>query len=457
VAPHVPARARLRRIRHAPATIGGVNSSGRAVQGEIYRAGAFGRRPRVPVLPDALEAAAQARMSREAWSYVAGAAGAQRTVAANRAAFDRWRIVPRHLRDISRRDMSVELLGRRLPAPLLLAPIGACDIVRPHADLAVGRAAADIGLPMIISSQGSDPMEETARALGGTDRWFQLYWSSSEEVTASFVRRAEAIGSRAIVVTLDVQVLGWRPMDLDLGSLPFVRGLGLAQYTSDPFFMGLVGERLGRRAEGGAPGSRSAGPTRPTRPTRPTLAAIRTLLSVARAHPGGLLANLRSPLPRAAIETFLDVFAKPTLTWEDLAWLRERTSLPIVLKGILDPADALLAIEHGMDGIIVSNHGGRQVDGAVAALDALPGIVQAVTGRIPVLFDSGIRSGSDVYKALALGARAVLVGRPWVYGLALDGAAGVRAVLRYLLAELDLTMALVGARTLAEIGPLRER
>jgi lactate 2-monooxygenase len=420
-----------------------VESLGRAVQGEIYRAGAFGRRPRVPVLPGALEAAARRRMSPDAWSYVAGAAGAQRTVAANRAAFGRWRIVPRHLHDISERDMSVELFGRRLPAPVLLAPVGACDIVRPHADLAVAEAAAEqaaagIGLPMIISSQASDPMEHTARVLGTADAWFQLYWSRSEELTASFVRRAEAIGSRAIVVTLDTQMLGWRPMDLDLGSLPFVRGLGLAQYTSDPVFMELVGARVAA----GSPATPSP---------RPTLAAIRTLLSVARAHPGGLLANLRSPLPRAAVETFLDVFAQPTLTWDDLAWLRERTSLPIVLKGILHPADAVLAVDHGVDGIVVSNHGGRQVDGEVAALDALPDVVAAVSDRIPVLFDSGIRGGADVYKALALGARAVLLGRPWVYGLAIDGSAGVRAVLRYVLAELDLTMALTGARTLAEI------
>jgi isopentenyl diphosphate isomerase/L-lactate dehydrogenase-like FMN-dependent dehydrogenase len=427
-----------------------VESLGRAVQGEIYRAGAFGRRPRVPVHPEALEAAARARMSRRAWSYVAGAAGAQHTVHANRAAFDRWGIVPRHLRDISRRDMSVELFGRHLPAPVLLAPIGACDIVRRHADLAVAQAATDIGLPMIVSSQGSDPMEETARALGAAGAWFQLYWSSSEELTASFVRRAEAIGSQAIVVTLDTQMLGWRPMDLDLGSLPFVRGLGLAQYTSDPVFMELVRERLDGTSRASGP---SAAPAASSTP-RPTLAAIRTLFSVARAHPGGLLANLRSPLPRAAVETFLDVFANPTLTWDDLAWLRERTSLPIVLKGILSPADAVLAVDHGMDGVIVSNHGGRQVDGAIAALDALPGVVEAVAGRLPVVFDSGIRSGADVYKALALGARAVLLGRPWVYGLALDGAAGVRAVLRHVLAELDLTMALTGARTVAEIGEI---
>lgn len=398
----------------------------------------------MPVLPSALEEAAHRRMSPEAWSYVAGGAGQQRTVAANRAAFDRWRIVPRHLRDISTRDMSVELFGRSQPAPLLLAPVGAMDLVHPDGDLAVATAAAELGVPMIISTQGSAPMEDTAALLGDTGRWYQLYWSASDELTASMVRRAEAIGSDAIVVTLDTQILGWRPMDLDLGSLPFVRGLGIAQYTSDPVFAELVQERIrdGRRADTPSP--------------RPTPAAIRTLVSLARTHPGPLLGNLRSPVPRAAVETFLGVFARPTLTWEDLAWLRERTSLPIVLKGILDPADARLALEHGIDGLIVSNHGGRQVDGEVASLDALPGVVAAVNGSVPVLFDSGIRGGADAFKALALGARAVLIGRPWVYGLALDGADGVAAVLRSILAELDITMALTGCHTIAEIGQLVE-
>jgi lactate 2-monooxygenase len=422
----------------------GRESIGRVVQSAIYRAGAFGRKPRVPVLPSALAEAARRRMSPEAWSYVAGGAGQQKTVEANRAAFDRRRIVPRHLRDISRRDMSVELFGRTLSAPLLFAPMGAMDLVHRDGDLAVASAAAQLGLPMVISSQGSAPMEDTASVLGDSDRWFQLYWSSSHTLTESFVRRAEAIGSSAIVVTLDVQSLGWRPMDLDLGSFPMVRGQGIAQYTSDPVFAELVQERL-------ASGPASRGPS-----PRPTLAAIRTLVSLARSHPGSLLDNLRSPIPRAAVETFLEVFSRPSLTWSDLAWLKERTKLPVVLKGVLDPADARLALEHGADGIIVSNHGGRQVDGSVAALDALPPVAAVAGDHVPVLFDSGVRGGADVFKALALGARAVLIGRPWVYGLALDGADGVAAVMRYFLAELDLTMALTGCRSLAEIGQLVE-
>ncbi|HET8776087.1 MAG TPA: alpha-hydroxy-acid oxidizing protein [Candidatus Limnocylindria bacterium] len=415
-----------------------LESIGRSVQGEIYRRGAFGHRPRVPVLPERLEAVARRRMRPAAWSYVAGSAGQQATERANRAAFGRWAIVPRMLRDISRRDMGVELFGQRLPAPFLLAPIGALEMVHADADLAVAAAARHLGLPMVISTQGSVPMERTAEALGAAPRWFQLYWSSNDELVESFVRRAEAIGCGAIVVTLDTQMLGWRTLDLDLGSLPFVRGQGIAQYTSDPVFTQLVRQR-------------AASPGASARRQRPTPAALRTLVSLARAHPGRFVDNLRSPLPRAAVETFLEVFSRPSLTWSDLAWLRERTKLPILVKGIQDPADALLALEHGVDGMVVSNHGGRQVDGAVGALSMLPEIVDAVAGRVPILFDSGIRGGADAFKALALGAQAVGIGRPWVYGLALDGSRGIEAVMRYLMAELDITMALTGCATLAEI------
>lgn len=415
-----------------------LESVGRAVQGEIYRRGAFGHRPRVPVLPARLRASARRRMSPAAWSYVAGSAGQQDTDRANRAAFDRWAIVPRMLRDISRRDMSVELFGRRLPAPFLLAPIGALEMVHADADLAVAAAAARLDLPMVISTQGSVPMERTAESLRAAPRWFQLYWSSNDELVESFVRRAEAIGCGAIVVTLDTQMLGWRTLDLDLGSLPFVRGQGIAQYTSDPVFAELVRQRV-------------AAPRASAPKQRPTPAALRTLASLARTHPGRFVDNLRSPLPRAAVETFLEVFSRPSLTWTDLAWLRARTKLPILVKGIQDPADARLAVDHGVDGIVVSNHGGRQVDGAVGALVVLPEIVDVVAGRMPVLFDSGIRGGADAFKALALGANAVGVGRPWVYGLALDGSRGVEAVMRYLMAELDITMALTGCVTLGEI------
>lgn len=410
---------------------------GRAVQSRIYRAGVFGRRPVVPVEPEALETAARARMSDVAWAYVAGGAGRQRTVQANRDAFDRHRIVPRMLVDVEHRDTSVELFGRRLPAPLLFAPIGVLELAHRDADHAVARAARALDLPMVISSQASVPMEDVARTLEDAPRWFQLYWSKDDGVVDSFVSRAEAIGSDAIVVTLDTHVLGWRTRDLDLAYLPFARGEGIAQYTSDPAFRRLVENR---------PPSHEPTP-------RPTPAAVRAVASMARRYPGRTRDNLRSPLPRAAVETFLDVFSRSSLTWGDLARLRERTSLPIVLKGIQHPGDAALALEHGVDGIVVSNHGGRQVDGAIGSLDALPAVVEVVGDRIPVLFDSGIRSGADVVTALALGATAVLVGRPWVYGLALAGADGARAVMQHVWAELDLTMALSGVRSVDQIGP----
>jgi lactate 2-monooxygenase len=376
-------------------------------------------------------------MSPAAFAYVAGSAGLEATAAANRAAFDRWRVVPRAFRDVRGRTLDVELFGRRLPAPLLLAPIGVLELAHPDADLAVGRAGAGAGLPVVLSSQASIPMEAVAGAMGAAPRWFQLYASSIDDLSDSFIRRAEAAGCEAIVLTVDTTQLGWRCRDLDLGYLPFAHGLGIAQYTSDPVFNRLVDEHLARVSTSPRP--------------KPTFGAVRTLLDITRSHPGGFWANLRSPRPRAAVETFLDVFSRPGLSWPDLARLRTLTRLPLLVKGVLHPDDARRAIEVGADGIIVSNHGGRQVDGSIAALDALPGIVGAVAPDVPVLMDSGIRSGSDVVKALCLGARAVLVGRPYVYGLALDGERGVRDVLDNLVADLDITVGLMGCASIADL------
>jgi isopentenyl diphosphate isomerase/L-lactate dehydrogenase-like FMN-dependent dehydrogenase len=261
-----------------------------------------------------------------------------------------------------------------------------------------------------------------------------LYWSSSDELVASFVSRAERSGAQAIVVTLDTHMLGWRPRDLDLAFLPFIHGQGIAQYTSDPVFGELVRARIAAAL--------------PRAKSRVTLSAIRTLLDMTRNYPGG---TLRSPEPRSAVETFLDVFSRSSLTWENLSYLRKHTTLPILLKGIQHPDDAKLAVKYGVDGIIVSNHAGRQVDNAIGALDALPAVVAAVNGRIPVLFDSGVRSGADVFTAHALGASAVLVGRPYTYGLAIAGAAGAQEVLRNIIAEFDLVLGLTGHRSVAEI------
>lgn len=413
---------------------------GRSRQRAIYVAGVGGQRPRVPVAPAELERAAQAAMAPEAFAYIAGGAGREVTMANNRAALDRWQIVPRRLRDCEQRDLSVELFGRRLPTPLLLAPIGVAEMAHADADLAVARAAAQWGVPHIFSNQASVPMEACAAAMGEGPRWFQLYWSKSNDVVASFVRRAEACGCEAIVLTLDTTMLGWRPRDLDLAYLPFLEGKGIAQYTSDPVFMREVREgRLGTTAPPDV---------------RPPLTwrTIATALAQKANFPGGLLKNFWSPDPRAAVQRFVATYSRSNITWEDLKFLRQHTKLPIVLKGILHADDARLAVQHGADGIIVSNHGGRQIDGEIASIDALPGVVAAVSGKIPVLFDSGVRGGADVFKALALGARAVCLGRPYVYGLALAGEAGVREVIANVLAEFDLALGLAGVSSVRDIS-----
>ncbi|MGY1688845.1 alpha-hydroxy-acid oxidizing protein [Geodermatophilus sp. SYSU D01105] len=422
--------------------------TGRRRQDEVYRAGVYGRRPRVPTAARALQRRAREHLSARAYAYVAGGAGDEATQRANQAAFDRWAVVPRVLRDVSVRDTSVELFGRRLPAPLLLGPVGALELVHPEADLAVARAAADLGVPMVFSNQASVPMEECAAVMGSSPRWFQLYWSTSDELVESLVARAEASGCEALVVTLDTTMLGWRPRDLDLGHLPFALGKGIAQYTSDPVFRRLVEERATAPAatEPGAAARRD-------RQLRPTVAALRALVGMARAWPGPLVENLRSPLPRAAVETFLAIYSRPSITWDDLPWLRSRTRLPILLKGVLHPDDARRALDEGVDGVVVSTHGGRQVDRSVPALDALPDVVAAVADRAPVLLDSGVRSGADVFTAVALGARAVLLGRPFAWGLGLAGEDGVRQVVSDVLGEFDLTLGLTGHTSVDQLDP----
>lgn len=419
-----------------------VTGVGRWTQSLIYLDGAMGRMPTVPVDPARLEAAAQRKLSRRAFGYIAGGAGSESTVHANREALDRVRLVPRRLVDVGGRTTATELFGARMNAPLYLAPIGVLELAHEEADVGAARAAAATGVPVMVSTQASRPMEEVAAAVGEHPRWYQLYWSSDDELVASLVRRAEGAGYGAIVVTLDTHMLGWRPRDLDQGFLPFAQGLGMAQYTSDPVFARLVQERVSGRQVSQA--------------VRPGPRALATLVRMSRAHPGATVANLRSPVPRAAVATFLDVFARPSLTWDDLATLRELTPLPVVLKGVMHPDDARRAVDAGVDGVVVSNHGGRQIDGELGALDALPDVVAAVPD-LPVLFEGGVRGGADVVKALALGARAVGLGRPYAYGLALDGWRGARDVVRNVVAELDLTLGLLGCRSVDELGPDRVR
>ncbi len=378
-------------------------------------------------------------MSRRAWAYVSGGAGQGLTMRHNRDAFDSWRIVPRVLGGVGRRELRTEILGTALPAPLLVAPIGAAGLVRADSDVLIARGAAATGTPYVFSSQGGNPMEETARAMGATPFWYQLYWSTDDQLVDSMIERAERSGAAALVVTVDTTVLGWRPQDLDLGSLPFARGEGIAQYTSDPRFLALTADRSRRPRPDGERDEITRG-------------AIATLLAMSRRYPGRLLENLRSPMPRAAVQTFLDIYSNPWLSWDQLATVKSRTTLPVLIKGVLHPDDARRAVELGLDGVIVSNHGGRQVDNAIAALDALVAVREAVGPDRVVLFDSGIRTGADLFVALALGADACLLGRPHLYGLALAGADGVRQVIDNLVAELDLIMGLTGVARVDDIG-----
>jgi lactate 2-monooxygenase len=371
-------------------------------QFQIYLGGMQGLRPTPPISLEALEEQAREKLSPEAFGYVAGGAGGEDTMRANRAAFARWRIVPRMLRNVEQRDLRVQVLGQELLAPVLLAPIGVQSIVHPDAEVAVARAAAELGVPFVLSTASSKALEEVAEAAGNTMRWFQLYWGRDPEVTASLLSRAERAGYSAIVVTLDTALLSWRERDLQNAYLPFLLGEGLGNYFSDPAF---------RKA----------------------------------------LAKPPEEDPQGAILQFVRIFSNPSLTWEDLRFLREHTQLPILLKGILHPEDAKHALQAGVDGILVSNHGGRQVDGALAALDALPRVVAAVRGQVPVLFDSGIRRGADAFKAIALGAQAVLLGRPYIWGLGLAGEQGVREVLLNFLADFDLTLALSGHRSVQQL------
>ncbi|MFF5261098.1 lactate 2-monooxygenase [Actinomadura viridis] len=384
-------------------------------QNEIYLNGLGDARPGLPTDLTRLEGLAERSLSAGAFGYIAGSAGSEATARANRAAFDRWRIVPRMLRDVAVRDLEVEVLGTPMPAPVLLGPVGVQSIFHPDGELAAARAAAACGLTMVLSTAASYTIEEVAAAnvaadAGGGEggrgaRWYQLYWPKDRELAVSFLGRAGAAGYTTLVVTLDTVTLAWRPRDLDQAYLPFLRGIGVANYFSDPVFQKAVG-----------------GP-------------------VTDANRGTALMHWAAN------------FGNPGLTWDDLVFLREHWDGPIALKGVQHPDDARRAVDTGMDGVIVSNHGGRQVDGAIASLDALPGVAEAVGDQATVLFDSGIRTGADVVKALALGAKAVLLGRPYCYGLALGGEAGVRHVLRCIQAELELTLALSGHTRPGDLSP----
>jgi isopentenyl diphosphate isomerase/L-lactate dehydrogenase-like FMN-dependent dehydrogenase len=372
-------------------------------QFEIYGRGLGGERPLLPTTYEGLRARAEAELSDAAYGYVAGGAGEERTMRDNRAAFDRHRLLPRMLGEVAQRDLKTTVCNTTLNAPIVLGPVGVLSIVHPDGELAVARAAEEIGITHCLSNAASTTMEAVADATPTAPRWFQLYPPNDPEVRRSLVARAEAAGNEAIVVTLDTLTMPWRPRDIQTAYLPFLLGEGIANYTADPVFR----SKLEKTPEED---------------------------------------------PQAAIGLWAMTFPNPGMSWDDLAALRSETTLPLIVKGVLHPDDARRAIDLGIDGVVVSNHGGRQVDGSVAALDQLPAVVAAVPDGTPVLVDSGVRTGSDVLKALALGARAVMVARPWVWGLALEGQAGVTQVVKSLLADFDLSMAMCGVSDVADVN-----
>jgi lactate 2-monooxygenase len=380
-----------------------VPNVGQQMQLEVYGSASAGKRIELPFSFDEWEARAKAALPENAYWYIAGAAGGGDTMRANREAFKRVQLIHRTLSDVSARDIATEILGTRFPAPFLLAPIGVQGIMHPDGERAPARAAAATGIPFTLSTVSSVTIEEIAGIMGEAPRWFQLYPARNREIANSMVSRAEKSGYSAIVVTLDTPVLGWREQDLRLGYLPFLEGKGIVNYFSDPVF----------RAS---------------------------------------LAKSPEEDPRAAIMQFLGVFTNPSFGWSDVDWLRSITKLPILLKGVVHPDDARKALDHGVDGMVVSNHGGRQLDGEIGTLDALPAIVDAVDEKIPLLIDSGVRHGADVIKAIALGAKGVMLGRPYAYAMASHGEEGVVHLIRSMMADIDLQLALCGLTSIAGIN-----
>jgi len=376
-------------------------SGGMQYQMQIYLAGTQNIKPQLPVSFEALEQKAREIMTPEAFGYIAGGAGAETTIYNNKEAFNKWQIVPRMMGDVSKRSIEVELFGMRFPTPVLLATVGVLSIVHPEAEVAVARAAKALQVPQIVSTVSSKTIEEIAGVHNEHPHWFQLYWGRDNDFTRSIISRAEKAGYSAIVVTLDTRLFAWRERDIQNAYLPFLFGEGLANYFTDPVFLAAVKD--------------------------PAKNQMETMMH------------------------FANCFSNPSSTWSDLAVIRDCTKLPVIVKGIQHPDDAKKALDNGADGIIVSNHGGRQMDGAIGALDTLAGIADAVSDKTTILFDSGIRRGADVFKAMALGAKAILIGRSYAYGLAIAGEQGVKEVLANLLADVDLTLGLAGCNSWADV------
>lgn len=376
-------------------------------QRDVYIAGAAGETPDVPPSYEKLREAAREEMTDKAYGYVEGGAGEEDTARENREAFRRWRIVPNLMNDVSERALSTTVLGDELDVPFVLAPVGVLSIVHEGAETAVARASSSLDVPFVLSTVSSHTIEEVAEEANDSaegdapPRWFQLYPSTDEALNRSLLHRAEEAGYTGVVVTVDTPLLGWRERDIKNAYLPFLDAEGLANYFNDPVFRGSLDDT----------------------PEENEFAAIR--------H-------------------FIDIFSDASFTPETLAGTVDSTDLPVVVKGLLTPEDAIAAIDAGAEGVVVSNHGGRQVDGATGALDALPRVAEALKDET-VLFDSGVRRGADALKALALGADAVMLGRPYVYGLGLAGEDGVREVVKNLRADIDLTLGLTGRTSVEEV------
>ncbi|MCY4730804.1 lactate 2-monooxygenase [Natronomonas gomsonensis] len=369
----------------------------------VYREGMHeGKSSEFPVSYEDLRETAHEAMDDTARAYIHGGAGAEETFRKEQD-FSEWRIVPRMLQGVADRDLTTEVMGQEIDYPAMVTPLGVQSLVHDDAELATAAACDELNVPFILSSLSSTPMEEVAEELGDTPKWFQFYWSSDEDIARSFLNRAEDAGYDAIVVTVDAPTLGWRERLIERGYYPFLDGEGVANYFSDPEFRSQLDD-----------------------PPEED--------------------------PQAAVDHFLDIFGDSSLTWDDLEFVFENTDLPVLIKGVLHPEDARLAVEHGADGVGVSTHGGRQVDGSITAIEALPDIVDEVGDEATITFDSGIRRGSDMYKALALGADACLIGRPFIYGLALGGQAGVHHVLENLIADFDLTMGLAGRDSVSKVN-----
>jgi lactate 2-monooxygenase len=406
-------------------------------QSQVYLDGIAGQKPLIPTRFDRLEELAQTKLSEESWASIAGAAGSETTMALNRTRLNNWAIVPRVLKDTTTVSTATEILRTKLSHPFMIAPVASQDLAHREAELATAKAAASEDIPMIVSMQATKPMEMIYQAMGNGRRWQQIYWSKSDQFNRSIIQRAEAGGCRAIVVTLDTQVLGWRPRDLDLGFSPSKMLSGIGNYITDPVFNSLLDELI-RSAE------KSKKPSI-------TLKTLATVLIMSYRYPGSFFTNLNTLRAVKAISLFSQLLSKPGLSWEDLVALKKSTKLPIIVKGIIHPEDAKLALKHGLNGIVVSNHGGRQLASCLPTVDALPDIASAVKGKLPILFDSGIQNGDDIFKAIALGADAVLIGRPFMYALAIAGESGLRELLQNLKTEFELLMILSGCTQLADI------